>query len=195
MYHQTVNKNEDIPVISVGVQKRQWANIQFSSPLLNYMSYRGIPKGTVIEFAGEENGGKTTTALDLVANAQKLFKKEYKEEKKKDEKAEIKKVIYCDCENTLDKEWAERLGVNTDELILLKPMAQSAEEIFDILLKMMETGEVGLVVIDSLGVMDSKKITDDKIMKIAPLIAKRIKYKSNKLNNSDYNKFHSHDYK
>lgn len=39
-----LNKKEDIPVISVGVPKRQWANIQFSSPLLNYMSYGGIPK-------------------------------------------------------------------------------------------------------------------------------------------------------
>ena len=48
--------------------------------------------------------------------------------------------------------------------------------------------------LDELGVMDSKKITDEKIMKIAPLIAKRIKYKSLILNNSDYNKFHSNDY-
>ena len=48
--------------------------------------------------------------------------------------------------------------------------------------------------LDELGVMDSKKITDEKIMKIAPLIAKRVKYKSIILNNSDYNKFHSKDY-
>ena len=48
--------------------------------------------------------------------------------------------------------------------------------------------------LDELGVMDSKKITDDKIMKIAPQIAKRIKYKSIILNNTDYNKFHSTDY-
>ena len=48
--------------------------------------------------------------------------------------------------------------------------------------------------LDELGVMDSKKITDEKILKIAPLIAKRIKYKSIILNNSDYNKFHSTDY-
>ena len=48
--------------------------------------------------------------------------------------------------------------------------------------------------LDSLGVMDSKKITDEKIMQIAPLIAKRIKYKSLILNNADYNKFHSKDY-
>jgi len=48
--------------------------------------------------------------------------------------------------------------------------------------------------LEELGVMDSKKITDDKILKIAPLIAKRIKYKSIILNNYDYNKFHSNDY-
>ncbi len=48
--------------------------------------------------------------------------------------------------------------------------------------------------LDSLGVMDSKKITDDKIMQIAPLIAKRVKYKSLILSNEDYNKFHSKDY-
>ena len=48
--------------------------------------------------------------------------------------------------------------------------------------------------LDELGVMDSKKISDEKIMKIAPLIAKRIKYESLILNNVDYNKFHSKDY-
>lgn len=48
--------------------------------------------------------------------------------------------------------------------------------------------------LEELGVMDSKKITDDKILKIAPLIAKRIKYKSMILNNHDYNKFHNNDY-
>lgn len=48
--------------------------------------------------------------------------------------------------------------------------------------------------LDELGVMDSKKITDDKILKIAPIIAKRIKYKSIILNNSDYNKFHNNNF-
>ena len=160
---KTLNKKEDIPVISKGIPKREWQNIKFSSPLINYMTYGGIPKGTVIEFAGEENGGKTTTALDLVANAQKQFKKEYKEEKKKCEDCILKRVVFCDCENTLKEEWAKTLGVDTDELILLKPMAQSAEEIFDMLLKMMETGEVGLVVIDSLGVMVSQQAYDKDV--------------------------------
>ena len=153
---KAINKKQDIPIVSVGLPKRNWSNIKFSSPMLNYMTYGGIPKGTVIEFAGEENGGKTTTALDLVSNAQKLFEEEKGE-------GEAKKVIYCDCENTLDKEWAEKLGVDTDNMILLKPMAQSAEEIFDMLLKMMETGEVGLVVIDSLGVMVSQQAYDKDV--------------------------------
>jgi recombination protein RecA len=66
---------------------------------------------------------------------------------------EVKKVVYCDCENTLDVEWAEKLGVDTDDMILLKPMSQTAEQIFEMLLQMIETDEVGLVVLDSLGVM------------------------------------------
>lgn len=45
-----------------------------------------------------------------------------------------------------------------------------------------------------LGVMDSKKITDDKILKIAPLISKRIKYCSLVLNNNDYNTYHKNEY-
>lgn len=154
---KNLNKKLDIPIISKGIPERDWQNIPFSSPNLNWMCYGGIPKGTIIEFAGEENGGKTTTALDLVANAQKLFEQE------KDENGEVKRVIYCDCENTLKEDWAEKLGVNTDNLILMKPMSQSAEEIFDYLLKMMETGEVGLVVIDSLGVMVSQQAYDKDV--------------------------------
>lgn len=180
-----INKQEKMQIVSKGVEQKNYAKIPFSSPLLNYMTYGGLPRGTVIEFAGEENGGKTTTALDVVANAQKLFKSEFEKEWEtlgapvdpKDKRMQakqqddlkilqergVKKVVYCDCENTLDKEWAEKLGVNTDEMILLKPMAQSAEEIFEMLLQMMETGEVGLVVIDSLGVMVSQQAYDKDV--------------------------------
>lgn len=176
-----INKQYKEDIASRGVPERHFEKIPFSSPLANYMTYGGIPRGRIIEFAGEENSGKTTTALDIVANAQKLFKKEYTDELKNLQKLQdkkqaskeqqtrleylqkergVKKVVYCDCENTLDEEWAERLGVNTDEMILLKPMSQSAEEIFEMLLQMMETDEVGLVVIDSLGVMISQQAYD-----------------------------------
>lgn len=171
-----INKEFKEDIVSKGIPQRNFARIPFSSPLINYMTYGGIPRGRIIEFAGEENGGKTTTALDIVANAQKLFQKEYDEEydwlnsglgeklSKEDanrlnylKERGIKRVVYCDCENTLDVEWATKLGVETDNMILLKPMSQSAEQIFEMLLQMIETDEVGLVVIDSLGVMLSQQ--------------------------------------
>lgn len=113
---------------------------------------------------------KTTTALDIAANAQPLFKREWEaeieelkaiEKPKKEETARLtylesrgpKQIIYADCENTLDEDWARLLGVNVDEMVILKPMSQTAEQIFEMLLQMIETDEAGLVVIDSLGVM------------------------------------------
>lgn len=165
-----INRQYKEDIASRGIPVRHFEKIPFSSPLANYMLYGGIPRGRIIEFAGEENGGKTTTALDIVANAQKLFEKEYKNEleeltlndkRSKDQEVRlkylndrgVKKIVYCDCENTLDVEWAEKLGVDTSNMILLKPMSQTAEQIFEMLLQMMETDEVGLVIIDSLGVM------------------------------------------
>ncbi len=127
--------------------ERKGKKIPFSSPRLNYMLYGGIPRGRIIEFAGEEGGGKTTTALDIVVNAQRIFKQE----------KEGKKIIYADCENTLDEDWAELLGVNLNDIILMKPQTQTAEQIFDALLSLADTGEAGLIVIDSLGVMLSKQ--------------------------------------
>lgn len=171
------NKEFKEDIASRGIPVRHFEKIPFTSINLNYMTYGGIPRGRIIEFAGEENGGKTTTALDVVANAQKLFTDEYNNEIQeldckiseskltKEQQTRLKylydrgpqRVVYCDCENTLDEEWAKKLGVNTEEMILLKPMSQTAEQIFEMLLQMMETDEVGLVVLDSLGVMISQQ--------------------------------------
>lgn len=173
----TINKNFKEDIAMKGVVERNFEKIPFSSPLANYMTYGGLPRGRIIEFAGEENGGKTTTALDIVSNAQRLFEKEYYQELEnlqelesknklsKEQKTRlsyleergIKKVVYCDCENTLDVEWAKTLGVNTDDMILLKPMSQTAEQIFEVLLQMIDTDEVGLLILDSLGVMISQQ--------------------------------------
>lgn len=164
------NKQYKEDIAARGIARIQTQRIPFSSPRANYMTYGGIPRGRIVEFAGEENGGKTTTALDIVANAQKLFHKEWSDEidalkeidkPKKEEQARInylaqrgpKQVVYADCENTLDEDWATKLGVDVDFLIVLKPMSQTAEQIFEMLLQMIETDEVGLVVLDSLGVM------------------------------------------
>lgn len=164
------NKQYKEEIVARGIPRIETQKIPFSSPRANYMLYGGIPRGRIVEFAGEENGGKTTTALDIVANAQKLFQEEWENEiteleaidkKKKEQQSRLnyikargpKQIVYADCENTLDEEWAQKLGVDTDKLILLKPQSQTAEQIFEMLLQMIDTDEVGLVVIDSLGVM------------------------------------------
>ncbi len=164
------NKQYKEEIVARGIPLIQTQKIPFSSPRANYMLYGGLPRGRIIEFAGEENGGKTTTALDIVENAQPLFDEEWEQEikdleaidkRKKEQQARLdylkargpKQVVYADCENTLDEDWARNLGVDTDKMVLLKPQSQTAEQIFEMLLQMMETDEVGLVVIDSLGVM------------------------------------------
>lgn len=136
-----INKQYKSTIISQGLPEDNIDKIPFSSPRLNYMLYGGIPQGRLIEFFGNEGGGKTTSALDVVKNAQKMFLD--------------KKVLYIDCERTLDTEWASLLGVNIDELILLRPETETAEQIFEIALQFMDSEEICLCVLDSLGVMVS----------------------------------------
>ena len=136
-----VNKKFKSPVCKTGLSFEDVKRIPFSSPRLNYMTYGGIPIGRIIEFAGEEGGGKTTTALDLVAHAQKMFPD--------------KQVLYVDVERTLDAEWAEKLGVKIDELVLFSPDEQTAEEIMEATKTIIETGSISLCVLDSLAAMVS----------------------------------------
>jgi len=147
-----VNKKFKASIANKGVVFTKLARIPFSSPRLNYMLYGGLPLGRIVEFSGPESGGKTTSALDVVGNAQKLFPD--------------KKVIYIDIERTFDPEWATKLGVDIASLYLITPEEQTAEQIFEVTKAMIETGEVSLCVIDSLGVMVSaqaySKTIEDK---------------------------------
>ena len=166
---EKINKEWKEEIASKGVKMITTQKIPFTSPRINYMMYGGLPRGRLVEFAGEEGGGKTTTALDICKNAQAIFDTEYAQElsNSKDEKRKAylesrgpKKIVYADCENTLDEYWAKVLGVNLDDMYVLKPQSQSAEEVFQMLLDMIETDEVGLLIIDSLGVMLSQQAYD-----------------------------------
>ena len=142
------NKKFKEDLVRVGLPEYNYKRIPFTSPRLNYMTFGGIPIGKLCEFYGEEHGGKTTTALDIVANYQNMNEK---------------KVLWVDAENTLDVEWAKKLGVDTDEMIMVNPTSQGAEDIFQFILDMIETGEIGLVVIDSLGVMVSNQAMEKTV--------------------------------
>lgn len=149
------NKRFGETIITQGISDFSYKRIPFTSPRMNYCTFGGLPVGKITEFYGEEHGGKTTTALDIVANYQKSD----------DDRA----VLYIDAENTLDREWATKLGVDVENLIIVQPKSQSAEDIFQIIEDAVDTGEVGLWVLDSIGVlvsaleMDEKKTYEDKV--------------------------------
>lgn len=148
-----INKDAGSDIVGYGIPKKDYIRIPFTSPRMNYCTYGGIPTGRLIEFFGEEHGGKTSTGLDIVANFQRI----------RDEHDIPKRVAYFDSENTLDVEWAAKLGVDVDDLILLQPEEQSAEEILQDILDMMSTGEIGLVVIDSIAAMVSAQAMDKTV--------------------------------
>lgn len=98
----------------------------------------GIPRGRIVEIYGNEASGKTTLALQCVAQAQK--------------KGLL--AVYIDVEHAFDMEYASKLGVNVEELLFAQPA--SAEEAFNIAKKFAETHEVGLVVVDSVSALIPK---------------------------------------
>lgn len=165
---KNVNKSAKEDILSRGLSDYTYTRIPFTSPRMNYMTYGGLPVGKIIEFYGEEHGGKTTTALDIVANFQNMFPD--------------KDVLYVDAENTLDVEWAQKIGVDTENLYILQPKSQSAEEIFEIICNAVDSGEVGLWVLDSIGALVSaqelEKTMEDKtyggISKSLTLFGKKI---------------------
>ena len=143
------NKKFKEDLVHYGLGKYDYDRIPFTSPRLNYMTFGGIPIGKLTEFSGSEGSGKTSTALDIVANYQNM--------------EDVKKVLWVDCENTLDTVWAHKLGVDVESMILLQPTNQGAEEIFQFILDAIDTGEIGLTVLDSIGVMVSNQAMEKTV--------------------------------
>ncbi|MET9798994.1 recombinase RecA [Nocardiopsis alba] len=95
----------------------------------------GLPKGRVVEIYGPESSGKTTVALHAVANAQK--------------QGGI--AAFVDAEHALDPEYAKKIGVNTDDLLLSQPdTGEQALEIVDMLIR---SGAISIIVIDSVAAL------------------------------------------
>ncbi|MBW9267215.1 MAG: recombinase RecA [Candidatus Thiodiazotropha sp. (ex. Lucinisca nassula)] len=98
----------------------------------------GLPKGRVVEIYGPESSGKTTLTLQVVAEAQKMGGT----------------AAFIDAEHALDPQYAEKLGVNVDELLVSQPdTGEQALEITDMLVR---SGAVDLVVIDSVAALTPK---------------------------------------
>ena len=117
--------------IGYGVKKEEYDKIVFTSPRLNYMTFGGLPTGRIYEFAGPEGSGKTTTAFDLIKNAQIKFREAYLKEKETSPDAIEKQIFFLDEEGTFDPVWARKFGVDVERLIIWQPQGESAEKVLD----------------------------------------------------------------
>jgi recombination protein RecA len=98
----------------------------------------GYPRGRVIEIYGPESSGKTTLTLHAIAEAQKL--------------GGI--AAFIDAEHAFDRGYAEKLGVNTEELIISQP--DNGEQALEIADNLIRSGAIDLVVIDSVAALTPK---------------------------------------
>lgn len=102
------------------------------------MGCGGIPQGRIIELYGNESSGKTTSCIQFIAACQK----HYFEKKKRHGVA-----AFIDVEQAFDVEWAAKCGVDIDSLLFSQP--NSGEEAFNILKRIVSSGLVDLVIVDS----------------------------------------------
>jgi len=98
----------------------------------------GLPKGRIVEVFGPESSGKTTLALNVVAQSQKAGGK----------------CAFIDAEHALDPEYATKLGVNTKELLISQP--DNGEDALNILESLVKSGIIDVVVVDSVAALTPK---------------------------------------
>lgn len=176
-----MKKDWDCPELMDMAHAPRGKKLPFSSPLMNYCTYGGIPRNKITEFYGVPGGGKTTTSIDICKNAYKIFKQEYEEEiadlrekvakdkKKYSGQLEdlqdrgIQKVVYIDLENSFDDEWANTLGIKSEEIDIMTPPNVAAEDILQRILDLIQTGQVGLLVLDSIPSLVTGQELDKKI--------------------------------
>ncbi|MDO8536879.1 MAG: recombinase RecA [bacterium] len=98
----------------------------------------GLPRGRIVEIFGPEASGKTTLALNVVAQAQK----------------QGGKAAFIDAEHAMDPEYAARLGVKVNELLISQP--DSGEDALNILESLVHSGMISVVVVDSVAALTPK---------------------------------------
>ena len=121
-------KKTDVDVVSTG---------SFSLDLA--LGVGGLPKGRIIEIYGPESSGKTTLALNVIAQAQK----------------KSGKVAFIDAEHAMDPEYASKLGVKVKDLLISQP--DSGEEALNILESLVRSNIIDVIVVDSVAALTPRK--------------------------------------
>lgn len=105
----------------------------------------GVPRGRIVEIYGPESSGKTTVALHIVAEAQKMNGE----------------VAFIDVEHALDPVYAQALGVNIDNLLVSQP--DSGEQALEIAEALIRSGAIDVIVLDSIAAMTTRAEIDGEM--------------------------------
>lgn len=126
--------NVDIDALPTGSIGLDWA-----------LGIGGLPRGRIIEVFGPESSGKTTLALHAVANAQMRGEE----------------CAFIDAEHAMDPQYAKRLGVKTDKLLISQP--SNGEEALQIVDALVRGGKMGVIVVDSVAALTPKAEIEGEI--------------------------------
>lgn len=159
---KSINKQFGDNLISVGASKANRGRFSLGSPSADFMTYNAIPEGAWVEVSGPESSGKTLVAFLMAADFIRREKKKSEEERRH--------ILFVDCEGTLDPEWcwtSAHYNVNDEDVrtYYVTPLGQSAEQIFDMIRSMVNSGQIGLVILDSLTAMAPQQVMDESFEK------------------------------
>ena len=155
--------DEKNTVIQVGVDKvTKFGTLSLGSPALDFCLYNSLSEGKMVEISGAESSGKTTIAFLIASD---FIKKE-----KQRNPDSPRKILFVDAECAADPDWAlKSTGYDMNDkdvpTIYVAPAGQSAEQIFDIVIDCVKTGEIGLVIFDSLTAIVSQQIANETMEK------------------------------
>lgn len=160
---KSINKKFNATVAQVGVPELQSrGTLSLGSPSLDFCLYNSLPEGTWIELNGTEGSGKTLAAFLISASY-------IKRELKRNPEAP-RKILFVDTECACDANWALRstgYDMNSKEVetVYIQSTGQSAEELFDIVRECIATGEIGLVIFDSLSMLAGNQVNNEALDK------------------------------
>ena len=157
-----VNKKYNDNVMTVGVEDlTSYGTLSLGSPGFDFCLYNCFPERKIVEFSGAEGSGKTTTAYLVAAS---YIRKEL--ERNPDNP---RGILFVDLECGADPTWSIKMGYDMNDSTVktyrLTGSDMAAEHIFDVIINMVKTGEIGLVIIDSLNMLVPLQVFDESLEK------------------------------
>ena len=159
---KNVSKKYGDDVISLGVEDlTKYGTLSLGSPGYDFCLYNCFPERRCVEFCGAEGSGKTTSAYLVAAS--------YMRKEKERNPDNPRGILFVDLECGADPSWALKMGydMNDSEVKTLRftGIDMCAENIFDVILQSIRTGEIGLVILDSLNMLVPQQVFGESLEK------------------------------